>query len=123
VGNTEGQVNDQHSGNCSRCSAPLGRDVGGGVCTACLLEEALPAARGLAEPVSEHPLAADVGVPQHFGPFELLEEIGRGGMGVIHRARIVALKMLLAGEFADAKARASAGRKPKRSSGSLHTDF
>src|SRR6185436_108889 len=48
-------------------------------------------------------------VPARLGPFEVIEEIGRGGMGAVYAARhtelghVVALKVVAGGGFATAE--------------------
>ena len=93
---------------CPHCHAPLDPAAPDGLCPHCLLQLAKdfsdPDAAGL-DPQSPLTLG-------EFSDYELLAEVGYGGMGVVYQARqkslgrIVALKMLLGGQFAEAQARA-----------------
>src|SRR5262249_49159995 len=104
---------------CRKCGAEVFADAPEGLCTACLFETGLSllAHESVAGVVDPGP---DDGMPlpdvkkesnrankfADFGDYELLEEIGRGGQGVVFRARqkslnrTVALKIIALGQWA-----------------------
>src|SRR5213595_1411226 len=110
---------------CRECGAKIFSDATRGLCTACMLETALgilpdavaevDSSAGSVDELSRDNAKPTSGVKEavraatmlgDLGDYELLEQIGRGGQGVVFRARqkslnrIVALKVIGLGQWA-----------------------